>query len=82
MILTNQGSSSSPLDYNQGKGNNDLSQLEFHQTGATGLSEKMSVFTRLSKRAKRIWAKQLQSESERFSNSNDSQMSFELENLN
>ena len=34
----------------------------------------MSVFTRLSKRAKRIWAKQLQSESERFSNSNPIQM--------
>ena len=64
---------------NQGKGNNDRSQLEFHQTGAAGLSEKMSGFTRLSKR---IWAKQLESESERFSNSNDSQMSFELENLN
>ncbi len=52
MILTNQGSSSSPLDYNQGKGNNDLSQLEFHQTGATGLSEKMSAFTRLGKETK------------------------------
>ena len=37
---------------NQGKGNNDPSQLEFHQTRATGLSEKMSVFTRLSKEPK------------------------------
>ena len=39
-------------NYNQGKGNNDPSQLEFHQTRATGLLEKMSVFTRLSKEPK------------------------------
>ena len=39
-------------NYNQGKGNNDPSQLEFHQTVATGLLEKMSVFTRLSKESK------------------------------
>ena len=37
---------------NQGKGNNERSQLEFHQTVATGLLEKMSVFTRLSKEPK------------------------------